>query len=93
MTPDLQTKRMRTCIACGAQQGKTSLLRIVRTADGAEFDASGRKPGRGAYVCSVDCLDAARRKHGLDRALKTKVDNKTYERIAQDMRNALAEAE
>lgn len=85
MTAPGVNKRIRTCIACGKQSGKQELLRIVRTAEGAEFDASGRKPGRGAYVCNVACLQAAQKKHGLDRALKTKVSQDTYERIAAQM--------
>lgn len=82
--------RIRTCIACGKQSGKTDLLRIVRRADGSvSFDAKGRAPGRGAYVCSEACLAKACESHRLDRALKTKVSDSNYERIASDLQQAL----
>lgn len=91
MTERISTpKRVRTCIGCGAQQGKTTLLRIVRTPEGAVFDASGRMPGRGAYVCNEECLALARKRKGLERALKAKIDDTCYERIAAELRTALA---
>ena len=53
-------KRQRSCIACGRQADKVALLRIVRDPSGAvAFDATGRAPGRGAYVCSEECFAAA----------------------------------
>ena len=79
-------KRQRTCIACGAKDDKRSLLRIVRGADGAvSFDATGRKPGRGAYVCSRECFDAAVKGKRLPRALKAQVAHEDYERIASEL--------
>ena len=79
-------KRQRTCIACGAQGDKVGLLRIVRMADGhAVFDATGRKPGRGAYVCSVDCFAAATKAKRLNRALKMQVNKEDYAQIAGEL--------
>lgn len=87
-------KRQRTCIACGKQESKGSLLRIVRGVDGAvRFDGSGRAPGRGAYVCSQDCLAAARKTKKLERALKTKLDRDEYERIEAAVASALRTAQ
>lgn len=85
-----RVKHGRTCIGCGSRQGKGGLQRIVRTsAASAEFDASGRKAGRGAYVCSVECLEAARKNHRLERALKMKVTDGDYECIVEGIRRAL----
>ena len=79
-------KRERSCIACGAKTGKTELLRLVRDADGAvTFDEGGRKPGRGAYVCSLTCLEQAARTRRLDRALRCTVHTEDYKRIAAEI--------
>ncbi len=42
---------IRQCIACRARRPKRELLRVVLTETGPVLDPSGRKPGRGAYVC------------------------------------------
>lgn len=79
-------KRQRSCIACGAQADKVTLLRVVRTPEGAVvFDPSGRMPGRGAYVCSAECFAAACKKKKLDRALKATLGSDDYDRIAADI--------
>lgn len=66
-----QSKRVRTCIGCGCKSGKAMLYRIVRKADGTvAFDPTGRVGGRGTYVCSLECLDAAIRGRKVQRALK-----------------------
>ncbi len=83
-------KRQRTCIACGAQQDKRTLYRVVRTADGhAAFDESGRKPGRGAYVCSIACLHKAIAGKRFQRALKTNVEQSDFERIEAALQAAV----
>ncbi len=79
------TLRARTCIGCGAQQQKTSLLRIVRTPEGPVFDPTGRANGRGAYVCDIACLERARKAKKLQRALKSDVSNEDYERLVRSM--------
>lgn len=85
-------KQQRTCIVCGKQASKADLLRVVRNPSGeVSFDKSGRMPGRGAYVCSEECLTAACKKKKLDRALKTTLGSDGYERIAVDV--ALVEAQ
>ena len=81
------TKRQRTCIGCGATLGKGALRRIVRNGEGlVSFDPTGRL----AYVCSEDCLAAARKTRKLERALRCKVTDEDYERVLREL--ALAEA-
>ncbi|MGN0302362.1 MAG: RNase P modulator RnpM [Anaerotardibacter sp.] len=81
----------RTCICCRNTLTKGSLLRIVRTPEGeVKFDPTSRANGRGAYVCSVACLDKALKTHRLDQALRTKISNNDYERIQQDIVDALS---
>jgi predicted RNA-binding protein YlxR (DUF448 family) len=66
-------KPERTCVACRRKAEKSALVRVVRTADQrVSIDLGGKKPGRGAYLCSsVICLNRARRYRLLDRALRT----------------------
>ena len=79
-------KRQRSCIVCGAQADKNGLLRIERNGPfrGA-YDATGRAPGRGAYVCSAECFAAACKRNKLDRALKATLGSDDYDRIAADI--------
>ena len=79
-------KRQRSCIACGRQADKVALLRIVRDPSGAvAFDATGRAPGRGAYVCSEEGFAAACKRKKLDRALRTTLEGDACERIAAEV--------
>lgn len=77
-----QLLRARTCIGCGKASTKDELLRIVRQPDGSVgFDPTGRKPGRGAYVCSGACFAKARKTGRLARSLRTRIDEGLYEEI------------
>ncbi len=62
----------RTCVACRQGKPKREMVRIVRTVEGrVELDPSGKKSGRGAYLCSdPDCWTAALKRGVLPRALK-----------------------
>ena len=65
----------RTCVACGQKLPKRELIRIVRTPQGAVLvDATGKSPGRGAYLCgSSACWERAVHKGGLERGLHTQI--------------------
>lgn len=83
-------KRQRTCIVCRESDTKNSLLRIVRTPEGMIcFDPTGKMNGRGAYVCSVSCLEKAIATKRLDSALRMKVTAEDCERIVNDLRASL----
>ena len=62
----------RTCVACRQEAGKRALVRVVRDSQGRiALDAGGRAPGRGAYLHrDPACLEIARKKKALDRALR-----------------------
>ena len=66
---------LRTCVVCSAKTDKRALVRIVRSPSGSvEVDATGRLPGRGAYLChSRDCWEVALKKNRLDHRLKSAV--------------------
>ena len=76
-------KPERTCIACNEQREKNSLLRIVKSKDGTiEVDETGKKSGRGAYICkSEECLDKAIKSKRLERIFEKEIENELYENI------------
>jgi hypothetical protein len=78
---------MRQCIGCGEIKSKREMLRVLRTTEGEiVLDATGRKNGRGAYLCSSrECLQKAIRSKGLERALKTAVPSEVYESLEKEM--------
>ena len=65
----------RTCVSCGSTTAKRDLIRLVRTPSGAvEADPTGKRPGRGAYLChNPACWDRAIKKGRLENALRTKL--------------------
>lgn len=65
----------RTCVTCRSTTGKRELVRLVRTPEGRiELDPTGKKPGRGAYLCRrPECWQEALRKDRLSYALRTKL--------------------
>ncbi len=73
----------RTCMACNEQKDKKDLLRIVRSKDGIiEVDLTGKKNGRGAYVCkNEECLNKLIKSKRLDRLFGQEVPNEIYENI------------
>ena len=62
----------RTCVACRQTSAKRQLVRIVRTPDGSvTIDPSGKRSGRGAYLCATaECWQAGLKRGVLSRALK-----------------------
>ena len=73
----------RTCMACNEQKDKKDLLRIVKSKDGIiEVDLTGKKNGRGAYVCkNEECLNKLIKSKRLDRLFGQEVPNEIYENI------------
>ena len=66
---------MRTCVACRQEAGKSAMVRIVRQPEGgAALDRTGHAAGRGAYLhMEAGCIEIARKRKALERALKTQV--------------------
>ena len=74
--PQVQKKiPERRCVGCGNPFPKKDLIRVVKTPDGSiELDFTGKKSGRGAYVCrNIDCLIKARKAKRLERSLNTSI--------------------
>ena len=78
---------LRQCIGCGEMKNKREMIRILKTAEGEiVLDATGRKNGRGAYLCpSMDCFLTAKKSRGLDRSFKMAVPAEVYERLEKEM--------
>ena len=76
-------KTARTCVACGNQKEKKELLRIVRTPEGnIEIDLTGKKNGRGAYICkSEECLEKVIKTKKLERVFEKVISGELYESI------------
>lgn len=74
---------LRRCMACNEQKEKKNLLRIVKTQDGVlEIDLSGKKNGRGAYICkNEECLNKVKKTKRLERVLNISIDENFYESI------------
>ncbi|RHR32647.1 YlxR family protein [Clostridium sp. AF19-22AC] len=78
---------MRKCVGCGEMKPKKEMLRILRTTE-EEFvlDATGKKNGRGAYLCcSLDCFQKAVKNKGLERSFKQAIPADVYERLEKEM--------
>lgn len=75
---------MRMCVGCRQMKPKRELLRVVRSPEGEiSFDLTGRKPGRGAYVCrSEACFTNAVRQRQLERAFSAPVSEAVRENLA-----------
>ena len=80
---------MRQCTGCGERKEKKELIRIIRTPEEEiQVDFTGKKNGRGAYICnSVNCLRLAQKRHALSRSLKTEIPAEVYEELAKEMDN------
>ena len=83
---------MRQCVGCGQMKPKKDMVRVIKTPEDAVLlDATGRKNGRGAYICAnPDCLKQARKSKGLERSLKMAIPQEVYDSLEKEM-NTLAE--
>ncbi len=77
----------RQCIGCGEMKNKRDLIRVLKTTDGQiTIDATGRKNGRGAYLCpSMDCFKKAVKGKGLERSFKMAIPKEVYESLEKEM--------
>ena len=78
---------LRKCLGCDEMLGKKGLLRIVRDKDGnVSLDLTGKKSGRGAYICrDAGCFGAARKKRSLERSLKCRIPDEVYDAMEKEI--------
>ena len=84
---------MRMCVGCREMKEKRELIRIVRTPEGeAALDATGKRSGRGAYVCrQAECLRRAIRQKQLERQLQVNLTEEVNEALIAEMNRLAAE--
>lgn len=78
---------VRRCVGCQEMKNKKEMIRVIRTKEG-EFllDATGKKNGRGAYICpSGECFRKAVRNKGLERSFKQSIPAEVYEALEKEM--------
>ena len=78
---------MRRCVGCMEQKSKRELIRVVRSPEGEiSLDTTGKKPGRGAYLCpDPECLAKAQKAQRLERAFSCEIPAEVYERIGKEL--------
>lgn len=79
----MKTKKipMRMCLGCNEMKNKREMIRVVKSPEGEiSLDFTGKKSGRGAYICkSRECFEKARKARRFERSLSCKIDNSVYE--------------
>ena len=89
----MKTKKipMRMCLGCGEMKPKRELIRVVKSKEGdISLDLTGKKSGRGAYICkSVECFEKARKARKFERSFSCMIS----EDISTSMEGELRENE
>lgn len=79
---------LRKCTGCGEMKNKKEMIRVLKTPeDEITIDATGRKNGRGAYICgTLDCFLKAKKNKGLERSLKTAIPEEVYASLESELK-------
>ncbi len=87
MASKMKKVPLRMCVGCHEMKPKKEILRIVKSQDNTiSIDLTGKKPGRGAYICyNVDCLEKARKGKRLERAFQQAVTQQIYDNLKEEM--------
>ncbi len=85
----MQNKKipMRKCTGCGEMKPKKELVRVVKSPEGEiSLDLTGKKNGRGAYVCkNAACLKKAQKSKRIDRAFECTIPDGIYDKLSEEM--------
>lgn len=85
----MNTKKvpLRQCTGCGEMKNKKTMIRVIKTQENEIIvDVTGKKNGRGAYICcSSECLLKAIKCKGLERSLKMSIPKETYEGLEKEL--------
>ncbi len=81
---------MRQCVGCNTSKPKKELVRVVKAPTGEiSVDLTGKKPGRGAYICpDPACLTKAQKKKALERGFEVAIPQEVYQSLAQQLADA-----
>ena len=77
---------LRQCVGCGGMKSKKEMMRVLKTTENdIVLDMTGKKNGRGAYLCkSADCLRLARKNRGLERSFKMSIPDEVYGELERE---------
>ena len=77
---------MRQCVGCKEMHSKREMMRVLKTAeDKIVLDTTGKKNGRGAYLCMrEECLRMARNNKGLERSFKMRIPEEVYDSLEKE---------
>ena len=77
----------RQCLGCNEHKPKKELLRVVRSPEGEiSLDFTGKKSGRGAYIChNVQCLKKARKSRRIERSLDCQIPDEVYDQMESEL--------
>lgn len=80
---------MRQCVGCHNMVSKREMIRVIKTSDGQiMLDVTGKKNGRGAYICnSRECLEKAIKSRSLERSLKAAIPSEIYDSLKEELDN------
>ena len=78
---------LRMCLGCNEMKPKNELIRVVKSPEGEiSFDSTGKKNGRGAYICrSAECLESAVKSKRLERTFSVAIPSEVYETLKKEM--------
>lgn len=78
---------LRQCTGCGEMKTKNEMIRVIKTPENEILiDNSGKKNGRGAYICnSLECFKKAAKSKALERSLKTAIPKEVYETLEREL--------
>ena len=78
---------MRMCLGCGEMKPKKTLIRAVKSPEGeVSLDLTGKKSGRGAYICrSCECFDKARKARRFEKAFSCRISEEVYDSMAKEL--------
>ena len=86
----MKTKKipMRMCLGCGEMKPKRELIRVVKSKEGdISLDLTGKKSGRGAYICkSVECFEKARKARKFERSFSCMISEDIYNSMEGERR-------
>lgn len=78
---------MRMCLGCNVMKPKKELIRVVRSPEGEiSLDTTGKKSGRGAYVCpNAECLRLARKSRKLEKSFSCRISDEVYDNMEREL--------
>ena len=78
---------MRKCIGCNEMKPKKELIRIVRSPEGEfDLDVTGKKSGRGAYICkNPECIALVKKGKKLNRSFETSIPDEIYDKLESEL--------